>query len=90
MNTLDFFSSPIGLGHITRDIAIVDNFDNTRTNFVTGTGAAKILKNLDMTVYDVYNPPSFKVENGALKSPAKWLWSYYQYFKDCKKIFKFK
>ena len=82
----DFFSSPIGLGHVTRDIAIVNNFENISINFVTGSGAAKILKNLDLQVQDVYNPPSFIVENGTLKNPAKWLWNYYQYYKDCKKI----
>lgn len=86
MNVIDFFSSPIGLGHVTRDIAIASNFENITTNFVTGSGAAKILKNLDFKVQDVYNPPSFIVENGTLKSPAKWLWNYYQYYKDCKKI----
>ncbi len=86
MNVFDFFSSPIGLGHVTRDIAIANNFENVSTNFVTGSGAAKILKNLDFKVQDVYNPPSFIVENGTLKNPAKWLWNYYQYYKDCKKI----
>jgi len=86
MNVLDFFSSPIGLGHVTRDIAIANNFENVSTNFVSGSGAAKILKNLDFKVEDVYNPPSFIVENGTLKSPARWLWNYYQYYKDCKKI----
>ncbi len=86
MNVFNFFSSPIGLGHVTRDIAIVNNFENIPINFVTGSGAAKILKNLDFKVQDVYNPPSFIVENGTLKKPAKWLWNYYQYYKDCKKI----
>ena len=86
MNFLDFFSSPIGLGHVTRDIAIANNFENISTNFVSGSGAVKILKNLDFKVQDVYNPPSFIVENGTLKSPARWLWNYYQYYKDCKKI----
>ena len=86
MNVFDFFSSPIGLGHVTRDIAIANNFENISTNFVSGSGAAKILKNLNFKVQDVYNPPSFIVENGTLKSPAKWLWNYYHYYKDCKKI----
>ncbi len=86
MNVFDYFSSPIGLGHVTRDIAIVNNFENITINFVTGSGAAKILKNLDFKVQDVYNPPSFIIENGTLKNPAKWLWNYFQYYKDCKKI----
>ncbi len=86
MNVFNFFSSPIGLGHVTRDIAIANNFENISINFVSGSGAAQILKNLEFKVQDVYNPPSFIVENGTLKSPAKWLWNYYQYYKDCKKI----
>lgn len=86
MNNLDFFSSPIGLGHITRDIAVSNNFKNISINFITGSGAAEILKKLNLSVQDVYNPPSFIVENGTLKNPAKWLWSYYQYYKNCKKI----
>jgi UDP-N-acetylglucosamine--N-acetylmuramyl-(pentapeptide) pyrophosphoryl-undecaprenol N-acetylglucosamine transferase len=83
---IEFFSSPIGLGHVTRDIAIVDCFENISTNFVTGDGAAKILKNLNFKVEDVYKPPQFIVENGSLKNSARWLWKYYQYYKDCKKI----
>ena len=86
MNVCDFFSSPIGLGHVTRDIAIVDNFRDVSVNFVTGSGAAKILKKLDHKVQDVYNPPSFIVENGKLNNQTKWLWNYYQYYKDCKNI----
>jgi UDP-N-acetylglucosamine--N-acetylmuramyl-(pentapeptide) pyrophosphoryl-undecaprenol N-acetylglucosamine transferase len=86
MKVVNFFSSPIGLGHVTRDIAIVNNFGNISTNFTTGSGAAKILKKMDLKVQDVYNPPSFVVENGTLKSPARWLWNYYQYYKECKNI----
>ena len=86
MNVCDFFSSPIGLGHVTRDIAIVDNFKDISVNFVTGSGAAKILKKLDHKVQDVYNPPLFIVENGKLNNQTKWLWNYYQYYKNCKNI----
>ncbi len=85
MIDLDFFSSPIGLGHVTRDIAIANNFENISTKFVTGSGAAKILKNLDFKVEDVYIPPQFIVENGMLKNSTRWLWNYYQYYKRCKK-----
>ena len=86
MNVYDFFSSPIGLGHVTRDIAIADNFKDISVNFVTGSGAAKILKKLDHKVQDVYNPPLFIVKNGKLNNQTKWLWNYYQYYKDCKNI----
>jgi len=88
MIDLDFFSSPIGLGHVTRDIAIANNFENISTKFVTGSGAVKILKNLDFKVEDVYIPPQFIVENGILKNSTRWLWNYYQYYKRCKKTAK--
>ena len=84
MVDLDFFSSPIGLGHVTRDIAVANNFENISINFVTGSGAARILGNLDWRVEDVYTPPKFIVEDGSLKNSAKWLWNYFQYYKDCK------
>jgi len=86
MNVCDFFSSPIGLGHVTRDIAIVNNLDDISINFVTGSGAAQILRKLDYKIDDVYNPPSFIVENGMLNNQTKWLWNYFQYYKECKKI----
>ena len=86
MFEVEFFSSPIGLGHATRDIAIANSLGGISINFVTGDGAARILKNLDFNVEDLYTPPQFIVEGGSLKSPAKWLWSYYSYYRDCKKI----
>lgn len=86
MNVCDFFSSPIGLGHVTRDIAIVNNLKDISINFITGSGAAKILKKLEYKVNDIYNPPSFIVENGVLNNQTKWLWNYFQYYKNCKKI----
>jgi len=86
VNVYNFFSSPIGLGHVTRDIAIVNNLKDIPINFVTGSGAAKILKKLEFKVNDVYSPPSFSVKNGALNNQTKWLWNYYQYYKNCKNI----
>ncbi len=88
MIDLDFFSSPIGLGHVTRDIAIESNFQNISAKFVTGSGAAKILKDLGFKVEDKYIPPQFIVENGILKNSTRWLWNYYQYYKRCKDIAK--
>ncbi len=86
MRTIDFFSSPIGLGHITRDIAIAANFRDISTNFVTGSGAIKILDSLGIESTDAYVPPPFVVENGTLRNPARWLWNYYRYYKRCKDI----
>ena len=88
MHEIDIFSSPIGLGHVTRDIAVVDEFHNMNSKFITGAGASKILEKLKMKVKNVYNPPEFNVEAGDLKNSAKWLWRYYQYYKECKEISK--
>ena len=84
MNDIKFFASPIGLGHVTRDIAIVDYFEGISIDFVTGSGAAKILRKINLKVQDVYNPPSFVIQNGTLKNSARWLWNYYRYYKKCK------
>ena len=79
VNVYNFFSSPIGLGHVTRDIAIVNNLKDIPIDFVTGSGAVKILKILEFKVNDVYSPPPFSVKNGELNNLTKWLWNYYQY-----------
>ena len=86
MVDVEFFSSPIGLGHVTRDIAIADCFEGVSTNFVTGSSGAKILKNLNYTVDDAYAPPQFVVKNGSLKNSTRWLWDYFRYYKNCKGI----
>ena len=86
MTDITFFSSPIGLGHATRDAAIANNFENISTKFVTGSGAARFFSKCNFDVEDAYNPPNFVVQNGSLQSPLKWLWKYYKYYKDCKSI----
>lgn len=87
LNQLDigFFCSPIGLGHATRDVAIVQ-FLQKPTRFITGAGAAKLISQYGLTVDDNYTPPNFDVQNGALQASLKWLWKYYQYYKACKDI----
>jgi hypothetical protein len=44
------------------------------------------IKKLEFKVNDVYSPPSFSVKNGELNNQTKWLWNYFQYYKNCKKI----
>ena len=56
---------------MTRDIAIVNNFKNISVDFITGSGAAKILKKLDYKVQDLYNPPSFIIEKRDFKESSK-------------------
>jgi len=86
MKKMIFFSSPIGLGHVTRDSAIIQHIQEISTKFVTGNAAAKFLEQLQFDVEDAYIPPQFIVENGLLQKPLRWLWKYYKYYKDCKNI----
>ncbi len=86
MVDMTFFSSPIGLGHVTRDFAIAEHLQNISKKFVTGNGAAKFLKQEGYEVDDVYIPPQFIVQNGLLQNPLKWLWKYYKYYNQCKDI----
>lgn len=86
MNSL-FFSSPIGLGHATRDMAITKYFED-KTTFVTGGVAAKFFAKTNVDVLDRYVPPQFVVKNGMLKKSFRWLWQYYQYYRECKKTAK--
>ena len=86
MVDMTFFSSPIGLGHVTRDFAIAENLNNISKKFVTGNGAAKFLKQEGCDVDNVYIPPQFVVVNGLLQNSLKWLWKYYKYYKQCKNI----
>ncbi|CAE6492491.1 Glycosyltransferase 28 domain [Candidatus Nitrosotenuis uzonensis] len=81
-----FFCSPIGLGHATRDIAVASLFEKTNTKFVTGAAAAKLISECGFDVDDSYRPPKFEVKEGRLEKSLKWLWQYYQYYKDCKVI----
>lgn len=83
---IGFFCSPIGLGHATRDIAIAHYFDRAAVEFVTGGGASKLISDYGFCVDDWYKPPKFRYQNGALKGQFSWLWEYYQYYRDCKKI----
>jgi UDP-N-acetylglucosamine--N-acetylmuramyl-(pentapeptide) pyrophosphoryl-undecaprenol N-acetylglucosamine transferase len=83
-----FFCSPIGLGHATRDIAIAQYFNNISTKFVTGNGASKLFSEYGFLVNDSYVPPKFKVENGSLQKSLRWLFIYYQYYKECRIIAK--
>ena len=86
VTTITFFSSPIGLGHATRDIAIAQRLENISKLFVSGASAAELFKKYGYDVKNVYVPSQFNVQNGLLQYPLKWLWKYYNYYNDCKLI----
>ena len=86
MVNVTFFSSPIGLGHATRDIAIAQHLDNVSIKFVSGEGAAKLFSEYGFEAENEYKPPLFDVQNGMLQNPLKWLLKYYSYYRECKVI----
>jgi len=56
-----FFSSPIGLGHATRDIAIAQHLDDTSMKFFSGEGAPRLFSESGFDTEDVYRPPPFVI-----------------------------
>ena len=86
MVDISFFSSPIGLGHVTRDVAIAQYLDKNMIKFVSGEGGPKLFSDYGFNVENAYRPPLFVIENGTLKNPLKWLFRYYSYYKECKLI----
>ena len=86
MLDLVFFSSPIGLGHATRDIAISHDLGNISKRFVSGGAAPSLISQNGFDVDNLYKPPPFEVQNGRLQQPLRWLFKYYAYYKECKAI----
>ena len=84
---IPFFTSPIGLGHATRDIAIAEEL-KTDIQFVSGEGASILLSRKGFKALDVYKPRKFIVKSGQLQHAFKWLLSYYLYYKKCKTVAK--
>jgi len=85
-----FFTSPIGLGHATRDIAICEelvSMTKERILIITGRPAYYIFSNKGYSVHDVYKPEKFDIDNLMhLRSPLRWLFKYFMYYKKCKII----
>src|SRR5918995_5615099 len=85
-----FFTSPIGLGHATRDIAICEelkSFTKEKILVVTGRPAYDIFFNNGYSVENVYSPEKFDIDNlMQLHWPLKWLFKYFMYYRRCKQI----
>jgi len=81
-----FFSSPIGLGHATRDISIAQYLDKASTKFVSGQEAPKLFSEYGFDAENAYHPPPFAIHDGKLQNPLRWLYKYYSYYKKCKTI----
>jgi UDP-N-acetylglucosamine--N-acetylmuramyl-(pentapeptide) pyrophosphoryl-undecaprenol N-acetylglucosamine transferase len=94
-----FFTSPIGLGHITRDIAIWEKMvslskKNTDITLITGLKAYDFASaytktqtdRLSLEALNLYSPPKFFVSNGVLKYNFLWLLKYIMYYKRSKSL----
>lgn len=79
-----FFSSPIGLGHAARDVAIAEHLDVEL--FVSGGPAARLIRESGHEALDAYRPPRFDVRGGRLVGKTRWLARYCMYYRACKKI----
>jgi len=88
MKNLLFFTSPIGLGHAVRDVAIASRLTkNADITFVTGEGASRLISDYGFKVKDLYAHEGFEVDDhGELKHTFRWLMSYWSYYKRCKAI----
>lgn len=80
-----FFSSPIGLGHASRDAAVAEALADrgVAVRFVSGGAAADLLAGHGLEVDDAYRPPEFSVRGGSLGGAGRWLASYYLYYRRC-------
>ncbi len=85
-----FFTSPIGLGHATRDIAICEQISSIKKEkivFITGHHAVTIISDKGYKVFDFYKHPNFRVDDSMrLRSISAWLLKYVFYYRKCKTI----
>jgi UDP-N-acetylglucosamine--N-acetylmuramyl-(pentapeptide) pyrophosphoryl-undecaprenol N-acetylglucosamine transferase len=84
-----FFTSAIGLGHATRDIAIAEKLREIVDNeilFITGGAAYELISREGFQALNLYRPPRFTVDGGKLHNNFVWLMKYVLYYKRSKKI----
>jgi UDP-N-acetylglucosamine--N-acetylmuramyl-(pentapeptide) pyrophosphoryl-undecaprenol N-acetylglucosamine transferase len=84
-----FFTSPIGLGHATRDIAIAEKLKQIVSDeilFISGGAAYDLISRAGFQVLNLYRPPHFTVDAGKLRNRFVWLMKYIIYYKRSKKI----
>ena len=86
MTEILFFSSPIGLGHATRDLAIINQLQLESLKVFSGSSAIEFFHKNKIQAQNVYSPPKFDVKDGQLEKSLRWLWSYYKYYKNCKEV----
>jgi UDP-N-acetylglucosamine--N-acetylmuramyl-(pentapeptide) pyrophosphoryl-undecaprenol N-acetylglucosamine transferase len=86
-----FFTSPLGLGHASRDIAIAEKLvklgkGKESIHFVTGKFASKLFSNKGYLASDHYKPREFSIQSGELHHSFNWLLRYFWYYRKCRNI----
>lgn len=76
-----YFTSPIGLGHASRDIAIASAFD---TIFITGEPAYTHLKEHGFNVINAYRRMDVVTKDGIFANRLSWMLDYISYYRECK------
>src|SRR5918911_5017977 len=81
-----FFTSPIGLGHASRDIAIAEKLKlvNNEILFVSGAGAFDLISKNGYSSFDLYKPVNFYIQSAELRKSFIWLIKYLLYYKKYK------
>ncbi|MFQ5970546.1 MAG: hypothetical protein ACE5J2_08660 [Nitrososphaerales archaeon] len=90
MKNVLFFTSPIGLGHATRDVAVASRLrqDVKKLTFVSGQGASKLLFDNQFAALDLYRHYGFDISDGEFRKRLRWLLRYLAYHNECKKVAK--
>ncbi|MEM0364683.1 MAG: glycosyltransferase [Candidatus Nitrosocaldus sp.] len=86
-----FFTSPIGLGHASRDIAISDELVNIGVGmdemiFVTGSVAYNYIRDHGYNAINAYRGKSIHARNGIFSNRLLWLLDYISFYRECKGI----
>jgi UDP-N-acetylglucosamine--N-acetylmuramyl-(pentapeptide) pyrophosphoryl-undecaprenol N-acetylglucosamine transferase len=84
-----FCTSPIGLGHATRDIAIAEKLyklekSKEKILFITGQYAYSLISKKGYCALDLYKPEKLFIGSEELHHPFKWLVKYVWYYRKCK------
>lgn len=85
-----FFTSPIGLGHASRDIAIASLLkesltDDVEITFVTSDQASRHIIEHGFKALNVYRAKSIDADaKGYFRHRLRWLIDYMLYYKECK------
>ncbi|MCS6767557.1 MAG: glycosyltransferase [Candidatus Nitrosocaldus sp.] len=86
-----FLTSPIGLGHASRDIAVADELVGSGVGmdeilFVTGGAAYSHIRDSGYNVLDAYRGKSIDASDGVFRHRLIWLLDYLSFYRECKRI----